>query len=330
MTARKAAEPKRVQAEAESSTQCVVVVGGGRDERVKAIEGLLGEAGPETTAMVLTSSPIYFTKVLGGHGTETLDIRDDDAENLARAYGERLHSADAQGPRLLLLDRNSSLAEALGWEYLRRAVESQAWDLVIREMDGTTAALHRIEAPRRSADIIESLWPRNTRYAALAAGEHIDPAVLDAHEVAATLDVLISWLSGARTNEAENLPSIRIVVAGTGDDVRTTAAMAALLGAQTAEANPIGPMRRVDSIDGLPAYSLALAVPAEPDREPVVSDGTLRLYFSGVRAEVEIGSVLARCRVHSADYQTRADDSRLEIVFVADPSMWPESMIARA
>lgn len=251
MTARRTADPHRAQPQAQSSPQpqCVVVVGGGRDERMKAIEGLLGEAGPEATAMVLTSSPSYFTKVLGGYGTETLDIRDDDAENLARAYGERLHSTEAQGPRLLLLDRNSSLAEALSWEYLRRAVESQAWNLVIREMDGTTAALHRIEAPRRSSDIIESLWPRNTRYAALAAGEHIDPAVLDAHEIAATLDVLISWLSGTRRGDAGDLPAIRIVVAGTGDDVRTTAAMAALLGAQTAEANPIEPMRRVDSIE---------------------------------------------------------------------------------
>lgn len=311
-------------------TQCVVVVGGGRDERVKAIEGLLGESGPDASAMLMTSSPTYFAKVLGGHRPDALDIRDDDAETLARAYGERLHSAEAQGPRLLLLDRNSSFAEALSWEYLRRAVESEAWNLVIREMDGTTAALHRIEAPRRSADIIESLWPRNTRYAALAAGEHIDPAVLDAHEIAATLDVLTSWLSGARREEASALPSIRIVVAGTGEDVRATAAMAALLGAKTAEASPIEPMRRVDSVDGLPAYSLALAVPAEPDREPAVVDGALRLYFSGVRADVEIGSVLARCQVHSTEYRPQGDESRLEIVFVADPSMWPASMIAKA
>lgn len=313
------------------ATQCVVVVGGGRDERVKAIEGILGDADPDATAMLYTSSPNYFARVLGSHGGDRLDIRDDNAEVLADSYGERLHSVGAQGPRLLLLDRNSSLAEALSWEYLRRAAESSAWDLVIREMDGTTAALHRIEAPRQSADIIESLWPRNTRFAALAAGEHIDPALLDAHEIAATLDVLTAWLSGGGiAGEESVLPAIRIVVAGSGDDVRATAAMAALLGARTAEADPVEPMRRVDSVDGLPAYGLTVSVPAEPDREPVVIDGVLRLYFSGVRADVEIGSVLARCLVHSVEFLPDADAARLRIVFVANPSMWPESMISKA
>lgn len=312
------------------STQCVVVVGGGRDERVKAIEELLGDAGPEATAMLYTSSPNYFTRKLGSDRQEALDIRDDNAETLAAAYGDRLRSVGAAGPRLLLLDRNSSLAEALSWEYLRRAVESKAWDLVIREMDGTTAALHRIEAPQQSADLIESFWPRNTRFAALAAGEHIDPAVLDAHEIASTLDVLTAWLSGSSGSVPADLPAIRIVVAGTGEDVRTTTAMAALLGARAAEANPVEPMRRVKSVDGLPTYELVVSVPAEPDREPVVIDGLLRMFFSGVRADVEIGSVLARCLVHQVDFEQGGDDARLRILFVANPSMWPESLIARA
>ena len=312
------------------STKCVVVVGGGRDERVKAIEELLGDAGPEATAMLYTSSPNYFTRKLGSDRQEALDIRDDNAETLAAAYGDRLRSVGAAGPRLLLLDRNSSLAEALSWEYLRRAVESKAWDLVIREMDGTTAALHRIEAPQQSADLIESFWPRNTRFAALAAGEHIDPAVLDAHEIASTLDVLTAWLSGSSGSVPADLPAIRIVVAGTGEDVRTTTAMAALLGARAAEANPVEPMRRVKSVDGLPTYELVVSVPAEPDREPVVIDGLLRMFFSGVRADVEIGSVLARCLVHQVDFEQGGDDARLRILFVANPSMWPESMIARA
>ena len=280
--------------------------------------------------MLLTSSPNYFTRALSGYRQEAVDIRDDNAETLASSYGERLRSDGATGPRLLLLDRNSSLAEALSWEYLRRAAESKAWGLVVREMDGTTAALHRIEAPQRSADLIESLWPRNTRFAALAAGEHIDPTILDAHEIASTLDVLTAWLSGTHGTVPADLPTIRIVVAGTGEDVRTTTAMAALLGARTEEADPVEPMRRVDSVDGLPAYELVVAVPAEPDREPVVIDGKVRMFFSGVRADVEIGSVLARCVVHAADFEQGVDTARLRIVFVANPSMWPESMIARA
>lgn len=312
------------------ATQCVVVIGGGRDERAKAIEELLGDAGPETTAMLFTSSPNYFTRTLSRFREDVLDVRDDNAETLAESYGERLRSVGPTGPRLLLLDRNSSLAEALSWEYLRRAVESQAWGLVIREMDGTTAALHRIEAPQQSADLIESLWPRNTRFAALAAGEHIDPSVLDAHEIASTLDVLTAWLSGSNGTVSAELPAIRIVVAGTGEDVRTTTAMAALLGARTAEANPVEPMRRVKPVDGLPTYELVVSVPAEPDREPVVIDGRLRMFFSGVRADVEIGSVLARCLVHDVDFEQGGDEARLRILFVANPSMWPESMIARA
>lgn len=311
-------------------TQCVAVIGGGREERAKAIEELLGEAGPEASAMLFTSSPNYFIRTLNCFGHGALDVRDDNAEILATSYSERLRSVGATGPRLLLLDRNSSLAEALSWEYLRRAVESSAWDLVIREMDGTTAALHRIEAPQQSADLVESLWPRNTRLAALAAGEHIDPAVLDAHEIASTLDVLTAWLSGCNGAIPSDLPAIRIVVAGTGEDVRNTTAMAALLGARTADANPVEPVRRVESVDGLPAYELVVSVPAEPDREPLVIDGRLRMFFSGVRADVEIGSVLARCLVHSVEFEPGSDVARLRIVFVANRSMWPESMIARA
>ncbi|HJE89598.1 MAG TPA: hypothetical protein K8V11_01135 [Dietzia timorensis] len=311
-------------------TQCVVIIGGGREERAKTIEELIGDAGPEATAMLYTSSPNYFTRKLSSYRQDVLDVRDDNAETLAASYGERLRSADATGPRLLLLDRNSSLAEALSWEYLRRAVESRAWGLVIREMDGTTAALHRIEAPQQSADLIESLWPRNTRFAALAAGEHIDPAVLDAHEIASTLDILTAWLSGSKGSVTADLPAISIVVAGTGEDVRTTTAMAALLGARAAETNPVEPVRRVEPVDGLPTYELVVSVPAEPDREPVVIDGRLRMFFSGVRADVEIGSVLARCLVHQVEFEQRGDEGRLRIVFVANPSMWPESMIARA
>lgn len=330
--------------------RCVAVIGGAREDRAKAVAELLGEIGPEGSALLLTSSASHFRRALGASAETIVEFRDDDQEAHARAFAARLRSDFSRGPGLLLLDRNSSVAEAIGWEYLRRAAESGAWDLVVRELDGTTSALGRLEAPRRGAELVESLWPRNTRYAALAAGEHIDPVVLDAHEIAHTLDVLRGWLTGDAVEsgvpahdagaeagvdrrdggEGTSLPPLTIVVAGEGEDAAAAAATAALLGARTAGAAPLGPPERIPAIDGLPSYRLEVSVPAEPDGTPAVIDGSLVLDFSGIRVSIDVGSVLARCLVHDSHFDPGDGVDTLTLTFVADRAMWPESMLARA
>jgi len=308
-----------------SGSRCVAVIGADRGDRAKLVAELLGETGPDSSALLLTASPKFFSGALGIDGSERLEIREDSQESHARAFAARLHDDGSRGPALLLRDRTSSLSESLGWEYFRRAAESGAWDLVIRELDGTTAALGRLEAPRRAAEIVELMWPRNVRFAALAAGENIDPVLLDAHEIGATLDVLDDWL----TAKGGATP-LSVSVAGDGEDAAAAAAMAALLGAHTLDMEAQGPPIRVESVDSLPTYRLDVSVPAEPDAAPAVIDGKLVLDFSGIRVPLDVGSVLARCLVHAAEFEPGHGRGTLSVVFVADRAQWPESMLARA
>ena len=128
-------------------TQCVVIIGGGREERAKTIEELIGDAGPEATAMLYTSSPNYFTRKLSSYRQDVLDVRDDNAETLAASYGERLRSADATGPRLLLLDRNSSLAENISGAPSNRELGDSSSAKWTARLPRCTALRHRSKAP---------------------------------------------------------------------------------------------------------------------------------------------------------------------------------------
>lgn len=305
---------------------CVLVCGGDRADRARRIAELV-ERHQVPAALVLTSSPAFFRAAL----PQSVEIRDDDPAALGVAYRERLACAAGRGPGLLLADPRGSLARSLSWEYLRRAVESAAWPLVVRELDGTFAALAELAIAREAADLVEQYWPRNTRYAALAAGDNLDPALRDAHEIAGTLEIVCGWLSGALASHdpADERPSHLEVEIVAGADSDLAAVVSGLLGADSPGAVPVRPPERIEPVDGLPAYVLDVAVPAEPDAMPDVIDGELRVRFGGVPVSVPLGGVLARCTVRECRYLAREKGGpRLELTFVANPHLWPESLIS--
>lgn len=302
---------------------CVLVCGGSRADRARRIADLLA-AREAHGALLLTSSPTFFRAAL----PQAIEVRDDDPGSLAASYRERLTADPGRGPGLLLADPRGSLTRSLSWEYLRRAVESGAWPLVVRELDGTFAALAELAIARDAADLIEQYWPRNTRFAALAAGDHLDPALRDAHEIAGTLEIIRTWLSGALSDAAGPAAHLAVEIVE-GDDTDLAGVVSGLLGADSPGAVPVRPPTRIEPVDGLPAYVLEVAVPAEPDAAPDVIEGELRIRFGGVPVSVPLGGVLARCTVRDYRYRARKKGGpRCELTFVADPRLWPESLIS--
>lgn len=336
---------------------CVVVCGGSRSQRADFIadhmEQLRATAGMHS-ALLLTASPQYFARTLadrnsaghnGGAGQPVaVEVRDDNPVALAASYAGRMHAPAHTGPAMLLRDGYSAVAQSLSWEYMRRAAESGAWQAVIRELDGHYTALAALAAPHRAAAVVEELWPRNTRLAALAAGDGLDPVVRDAHELAGTLDVLAAWLS-ARTpsilrpskNATAGVPGgsaevPRVAVHAVGEDAETRHIedVAELLGTGAWESSLVEAPRRGAPLGGLPVYTQRISVPTEPDATPKVCDGELHLRFSGVSVRVRLAGVLARCTVHAVEFIAGSPPElpHLLLTFVADPELWPESLLA--
>lgn len=331
-------ESRDVTGETVSTMHCLAVCGGSRAQRAEFITrhlAALHAAEGITTALVISPSPRFFSQQLAAeatHNTVAVEVRDDNPAALASSYASRMEAPASSGPAMLLRDAHGSVAQSLSWEYMRRAAESGAWHVVIREMDGNYAALAALSAPRRAAEVIEQLWPRNTRLAGLAAGESLDPVVRDAHEIAGTLDVLAGWLTAV--HPTADIPPIEVHGVGADAENRHIAEVATLLGAAAFDSALIEGPQRVAAINGLPSYRQRVSVPTEPDTSPVVLDGDLHLRFSGIDVQIPLAGVLARCIVHAVEFTPENPEKQdpstphITLTFVADPALWPESLLA--
>lgn len=282
-------------------TRVVVVMGGDPTDRAEQTADIISRDGG--TALILTGHPGAVDSRLSTRGGYDVEVRADDP--VARLEAFRSGAADPDDDVLAALSvgADTPLSAVLGWEYARRAAASRYWDIVIVELDGDLAAVRRIASAGELTAFVESRWPAHVRFASMAAGDHADVRVREAHRVAIVAADVAAFLSGP----------VEVVVAGGRPEL--TAAMAELArGAVTPE---------IVAENG--TYLVTYPAPTRPASTATVNGEMLQLEHDGFRAVLPLPALLVRCVLTDVNY----DDSAESVVlrFTPDPDLWPSNLV---
>ena len=282
-------------------TRVVVVMGGDPTDRAEQTADII--AGDGGTALILTGHPGAVDSRLSTPTGCGVEVRADDP--VARLEAFRSGAADPDDDVLAALSvgADTPLSAVLGWEYARRAAASRYWDMVIVELDGDLAAVRRIASAGELTAFVESRWPAHVRFASMAAGDHADVRVREAHRVALVAADVAAFLSGP----------VEVVVAGGRPEL--TAAMAELArGAVTPE---------IVAENG--TYLVTYPAPTRPASTATVNGEMLQLEHDGFRAVLPLPALLVRCVLTDVDYDDDAESVVLR--FTPDPDLWPSNLV---
>lgn len=282
-------------------TRVVVVMGGDPTDRAEQTADIISEDGG--TALILTGHPGAVDSRLSTPTGCGVEVRADDP--VARLEAFRSGAADPDDDVLAALSvgADTPLSAVLGWEYARRAAASRYWDMVIVELDGDLAAVRRIASAGELTAFVESRWPAHVRFASMAAGDHADVRVREAHRVALVAADVAAFLSGP----------VEVVV--TGGRPELTAAMAELArGAVTPE---------IVAENG--TYLVTYPAPTRPASTATVNGEMLQLEHDGFRAVLPLPALLVRCVLTDVDYDDDAESVVLR--FTPDPDLWPSNLV---
>lgn len=282
-------------------TRVVVVMGGDPTDRAEQTADIISRDGG--TALILTGHPGAVDSRLSTPGGYDVEVRADDP--VARLEAFRSGAADPDDDVLAALSvgADTPLSAVLGWEYARRAAASRYWDMVIVELDGDLAAVRRIASAGELTAFVESRWPAHVRFASMAAGDHADVRVREAHRVALVAADVAAFLSGP----------VEVVVAGGRPEL--TAAMAELArGAVTPE---------IVAENG--TYLVTFPAPTRPASTATVNGEMLQLEHDGFRAVLSLPALLVRCVLTDVDYDEDAESVVLR--FTPDPDLWPSNLV---
>lgn len=282
-------------------TRVVVVMGGDPTDRAEQTADIISRDGG--TALILTGHPGAVDSRLSTPGGYDVEVRADDP--VARLEAFRSGAADPDDDVLAALSvgADTPLSAVLGWEYARRAAASRYWDMVIVELDGDLAAVRRIASAGELTAFVESRWPAHVRFASMAAGDHADVRVREAHRVALVAADVAAFLSGP----------VEVVVAGGRPEL--TAAMAELArGAVTPE---------IVAENG--TYLVTYPAPTRPASTATVNGEMLQLEHDGFRAVLPLPALLVRCVLTDVDYDDDAESVVLR--FTPDPDLWPSNLV---
>lgn len=282
-------------------TRVVVVMGGDPTDRAEQTADIISRDGG--TALILTGHPGAVDSRLFTPTGCGVEVRADDP--VARLEAFRSGAADPDDDVLAALSvgADAPLSAVLGWEYARRAAASRYWDMVIVELDGDLAAVRRIASAGELTAFVESRWPAHVRFASMAAGDHADVRVREAHRVALVAADVAAFLSGP----------VEVVVAGGRPEL--TAAMAELArGAVTPE---------IVAENG--TYLVTYPAPTRPASTATVNGEMLQLEHDGFRAVLPLPALLVRCVLTDVDYDDDAESVVLR--FTPDPDLWPSNLV---
>ena len=282
-------------------TRVVVVMGGDPTDRAEQTADIISREGG--TALILTGHPSAVDSRLSTPTGCGVEVRADDP--VARLEAFRSGAADPDDDVLAALSvgADTPLSAVLGWEYARRAAASRYWDMVIVELDGDLAAVRRIASAGELTAFVESRWPAHVRFASMAAGDHADVRVREAHRVALVAADVAAFLSGP----------VEVVVAGGRPEL--TAAMAELArGAVTPE---------IVAENG--TYLVTYPAPTRPASTATVNGEMLQLEHDGFRAVLPLPALLVRCVLTDVDYDDDAESVVLR--FTPDPDLWPSNLV---
>lgn len=282
-------------------TRVVVVMGGDPTDRAEQTADII--SGDGGTALILTGHPGAVDSRLSTPTGCVVEVRADDP--VARLEAFRSGAADPDDDVLAALSvgADTPLSAVLGWEYARRAAASRYWDMVIVELDGDLAAVRRIASAGELTAFVESRWPAHVRFASMAAGDHADVRVREAHRVALVAADVAAFLSGP----------VEVVVAGGRPEL--TAAMAELArGAVTPE---------IVAENG--TYLVTYPAPTRPASTATVNGEMLQLEHDGFRAVLPLPALLVRCVLTDVDYDDDAESVVLR--FTPDPDLWPSNLV---
>lgn len=282
-------------------TRVVVVMGGDPTDRAEQTADIISRDGG--TALILTGHPGAVDSRLSTPTGCGVEVRADDP--VARLEAFRSGAADPDDDVLAALSvgADTPLSAVLGWEYARRAAASRYWDMVIVELDGDLAAVRRIASAGELTAFVESRWPAHVRFASMAAGDHADVRVREAHRVALVAADVAAFLSGP----------VEVVVAGGRPEL--TAAMAELArGAVTPE---------IVVENG--TYLVTYPAPTRPASTATVNGEMLQLEHDGFRAVLPLPALLVRCVLTDVDYDDDAESVVLR--FTPDPDLWPSNLV---
>lgn len=282
-------------------TRVVVVMGGDPTDRAEQTADIISRDGG--TALILTGHPGAVDSRLSTPPGCGVEVRADDP--VARLEAFRSGAADPDDDVLAALSvgADTPLSAVLGWEYARRAAASRYWDMVIVELDGDLAAVRRIASAGELTAFVESRWPAHVRFASMAAGDHADVRVREAHRVALVAADVAAFLSGP----------VEVVVAGGRPEL--TAAMAELArGAVTPE---------IVAENG--TYLVTYPAPTRPASTATVNGEMLQLEHDGFRAVLPLPALLVRCVLTDVDYDDDAESVVLR--FTPDPDLWPSNLV---
>lgn len=282
-------------------TRVVVVMGGDPTDRAEQTAEIISRDGG--TALILTGHPGAVDSRLSTPTGCGVEVRADDP--VARLEAFRSGAADPDDDVLAALSvgADTPLSAVLGWEYARRAAASRYWDMVIVELDGDLAAVRRIASAGELTAFVESRWPAHVRFASMAAGDHADVRVREAHRVALVAADVAAFLSGP----------VEVVVAGGRPEL--TAAMAELArGAVTPE---------IVAENG--TYLVTYPAPTRPASTATVNGEMLQLEHDGFRAVLPLPALLVRCVLTDVDYDDDAESVVLR--FTPDPDLWPSNLV---
>lgn len=284
------------------ATRVVVVMGADPAQRAALTADLV--AGTGDTVLLLTGHPDAVDPRLDTGETGSVEVRADDPAARLESYRSGAVDPDDDVLAALSAGADAPLSAVLGWEYARRAAAAGYWDVVIVELDGDLAAARRLAAAGELAAFVENRWPAHVRFASMAAGEHADVRVREAHRLALLAEDVARFLSGP----------LDVVVAG-GAPERATAMAALARGAVVPDIET----------DGAGTYLVTYPSPAMPTTPATVDGAMLRLDHDGFRAMLPLPSLLARCVLTDSDYDPA--EGRVVLRFVPDPDLWPPNLV---
>lgn len=285
-----------------NGTRVVIALGGDHQDRASTIADLVLEHGG--TALILTGSPEGVDGRLDTSESGPVELRVDDPVALVEAYRAGAVDPDDEVLAALSAGSDGPLAAALGWEYARRAAASEAWDMVVVELDGALPGVRRIAAPGGLAAFVESRWPSHVRFASMAAGDRADARMQEAHRLWQLTHDVAGFLARG----------VEVVVVGTSPD--RTASMAHLAR---------GGVTPTVKEDGHGGFRVELTVPGPPRTPPTIEGDRLRLEFGVVTSTVTLPALLSRCVLVDSSYDAEAGAVVAE--FIPNPHLWPSNLV---
>lgn len=287
---------------ASEDPRLVLLIGGDPSARARLVRKRL--SGVTTPALLLTATPEMVDQWEAG--TDTLvEVRADSPADNVDAW--RAGALDPEDPvhAALAVGADSPLSALVGWEYVRRALEARFWSTVVVDLDGTYTAARRAAAVGELDRFVESHWPENQRFAAMAAGDGAEPRLREAHRIAITIAAVETMLAGPA--------EIIVATDDPGEVRRRTALLNLARGATEVEI----------SGSGRAGFSARLAVPSMPESEPRVRGRRLHTEVEGVPVSVRLPAVLSRCELTDVGQ----DGEYLTMEFLPDRELWSPRLI---